>query len=177
MTDVKSLKNNYFEYVLRKLIDWTTEEKGNINSLTTLKVQKLLFLLSAVGTDNNDPGLLNVFDNFYAMQYGPVESDIYNAMVLNQLSVFNFTSRTINYREENLDNISINNAIQHEIDEAISLLKEKNDKIINYSASSLIEITHKWKSWKDAMAIAAALGKGSEKMDIQSIINDVKYFS
>lgn len=76
-----------------------------------------------------------------------------------------------------MDNISINNAIQHEIDEAISLLKEKNDKIINYSASSLIEITHKWKSWKDAMAIAAALGKGSEKMDIQSIINDVKYFS
>lgn len=42
-----------------------------------LTAMKLLFLAAAPKKDGGDD-LLDIFDNFYAMPYGPVESDVYN---------------------------------------------------------------------------------------------------
>ena len=45
-----------------------------------MRLQKLLFLISTVNATSTDKGLLNTFNNFYALPYGLVESDIYNSM-------------------------------------------------------------------------------------------------
>ena len=62
------------------------------------------------------------------------------------------------------------------IDEAISELKKTNRLLLQYQASTLVDITHKWSSWKYAREIADALGKGSERMDVESICKDRKVY-
>ena len=62
------------------------------------------------------------------------------------------------------------------IEEAILLLQSRNPRLIHYTAAQLVEITHKWTSWKYDFEIATLLGKGSAKIDIDSICNDYKIY-
>ena len=57
-----------------------------------LTAMKLLFLAAAPKEEGGDD-LLDIFDNFYAMPYGPIEIDVYNAIQGNKLP-----SYTVNYR-------------------------------------------------------------------------------
>ena len=80
-------KKQAFEYLVFKLVKWyKSNHNSNINDLSILKVLKLTFFVSAVGTtrDTKDTLLDNVFDNYFAMPYGHVESDIYNSIKLEE---------------------------------------------------------------------------------------------
>ena len=63
-----------------------------------LTAMKLLFLAAAPKKDGGDD-LLDIFDNFYAMPYGPVESDVYNAIQEDKLPSFSVKYRSIEPRE------------------------------------------------------------------------------
>ena len=63
------------------------------------------------------------------------------------------------------------------ITNSISALRAANNEIILYSASQLVNLSHRWESWKTAIAIADILGKGSEKMSIKLIRESEQYFS
>ena len=63
------------------------------------------------------------------------------------------------------------------LDSSINALRNINQNIILYSASKLVDLSHKWESWQTAIAIAEILGKGSEKMRTNLIRNDKQYFS
>lgn len=171
------IKIDSFEYVISKLLSWYKEisKKDDLSSFTKLKLQKLLFLLSAVNATEQDRYLLNIFDNFYAMRHGPVESDIYNAMVENKFPHISFMQRNMTLKQIDFE-INISEVYKKMIDCAINQLKEKNNQLVVYPASVLVDITHKWKSWKDAMDIAITLGKGSEKIETLNICNDIKIF-
>ena len=67
--------------------------------------------------------------------------------------------------------------LKEKIDHSILSLKEKNASIVWYKSFDLVEITHKWESWRVAISIAKIFGKGSELMSTESIKNDLKYFS
>lgn len=166
-----------FEFLMQEFIQWYKETTNNndLQSFTRLKIHKLLFLTAAVNASVEDKKLLDIFDNFYAMQYGPVESDIYNAMVNNSFSYLSFSNRVLEYKE-NTTLPSIEESLQNKIQEAIEAIKAENQDLIKYPASKLVDITHKWSSWKYAMEIADIFGKGSEKMTIESICNDEKHF-
>lgn len=173
-----------FEYMLSELFEWYSEiqTKNNsisdITSFSRLKSLKLLFLTAAVGTSEDNEGLLDIFNNFYAMQHGPVESDIYGAILAGNTHVFDFSGRDtkMNDEKKKLFN-NIDSSIKQRIDSAIALLKEQNKNIVTYPPFDLVEITHKWNSWKIAIEVAQILGKGSEMMNIENIKSDVKYFS
>lgn len=173
-------KVKYFEYILVKLVDWySTMRPDDIEllSFTRLKVLKLLFFVSAVKQENQKD-LLDIFNNFYAMQHGPVESDIYNEITSN-LIFFNFEGRNIKRTniDINLELLSLSREDIDLLDKSIAKLRNINQNIIIYSASKLVDLSHKWESWQTAIAIADILGKGSEKMDINLIRNDKQYFS
>lgn len=180
MTQEKKLQ--YFEYLANKLIIWYAEINGNFDSdfhtFTRIKVQKLLFLAATINVTQANKDLLSVFDNFYAMQYGPVEIDIYDAMVNNRFSHISFTERHMKVRG-NLSNIvnDLDNMIIRMIDAAIVKLRLENEQLINFTAIQLVDITHKWRSWKNAIDIAIALGNSSEKMAVDNICSDTKYFA
>lgn len=170
-----------FEYILVRLIEWYSNMRPDdteLLSFTRLKVLKLLFFVSAVKQDNTKRDLLDIFDNFYAMQHGPVESDIYNE-ITDHLIFFNFEGRNIKRTDIdiNLELLHLNKEDITLLDSSINALRNINQNIILYSASKLVDLSHKWESWQTAIAIAEILGKGSEKMRTNLIRNDKQYFS
>jgi len=170
-------KKKCFEYIVTQLKIWHKEVVGteSMESFTRLKLHKLLFLISSVTALPENKKVLLIFDNFYAMPYGPVESDIYNEMVNDSFTVLSFSERSVGFKGEFVEDVfDVND--KNLIDEAITELKMINKGIVQYSASTLVDITHKWSSWKYAREIASVLGKGSEKMDIDSICKDRKIY-
>ncbi len=171
-----------FEYLVKKFIDWYKDASGNQDiiyaTFTRLKLQKLLFLSAAINASKDNCDLLSVFSDFYAMQYGPVESDIYNAMMNNEFTKLSFSERYMVVQSD-MSGISqdIDATIVGMIDNAIIQLRSKNEQLIKYPAFKLVEITHKWKSWQNAIDIAKVLGNGSEKMSVNDICCDTKYFA
>lgn len=146
-----------------------------LREFSRLKSLKLLFLVSAI-KDKNGNNLLFLFNNFYAMQHGPVESDIYNAMVKDDFKYFRFQNRQTSFKQETLSELEAMKDVEC-LDKAISLLREANPDIVSYPAMDLVEITHKWLSWKSAYMVAQMLGKGSLFMPTEMIENSNEFFS
>lgn len=169
-------KDVFFKYIVFKLLEWHKEQIGkeDLSSFSRLKVLKLLFFVSAIKADEADNRLLIIFNNFYAMQYGPVESDIYDSIVRDQyVSFFTLSNKGI-IKQEHFDEIPniIEESDKTIIDSSLNALKRINEDIIKYAPLELVDISHKWGSWQDAINIAKMLDKGSEKMKLEKIIED-----
>lgn len=175
MTNVKKYA---FEYLLFQLLKWNKElsNANDSSSFTRLKALKLLFFTAAV-KNGDDKDLLDIFDNFYAMQNGPVESDIYNLIICDQLDCFSFKNFSFNIKKEfNKDNDNLNIDIKKRIEEAVNALRNRNESIVTYNAERLVSISHMWSSWQNSIQIARALGKGSYRMDNTMIRNNPQIF-
>lgn len=166
-----------FDYMLSLFEEWCNEEsKGSMNfkNRSKLSVLKLLFLTVAP-KKQGDSDLLDTFNNFYALPYGPVESDIYNAIKENRLPSYIVTERSI--VKKKIHKLPYNIDDYTHIKYAVDALKEKNRRLIILNAFSLVEITHKWESWKQSIAFAKLMDMSSYKMTKESIRNDRnKYF-
>jgi uncharacterized phage-associated protein len=170
-----------FEYVLFKLIDWQREANpdNQNNDISTLKALKLLFFVSAVGTkkDSAETLLDIVFDDFVAMPYGHVESDVYAAIKSGSLSysIIN-NSQTSKIGEPDFRALLDANVIS-KIDTAFEELKNKNPKLINMNAFDLVELSHSWYSWKYYFARAKRNHTFSESIPTEIIKAEEKIFS
>lgn len=174
-------KNQAFDYMISLFKEWHITETGDCDAYKTafskLSLLKLLFLTSATSNDEN-PDLLDVFDNFYALPYGPVESDIYNDINADNINNYTITERSI---REKSNHESVNQNItaddKSRIKEAVELLRSKNPKLITLNAFELVEITHKWDSWQSAYSFALFMEQQSAKITQESIRNDSnKYY-
>lgn len=170
-----------FECILYQLINWYKELRPTDTSLlsfTRLKVLKLLFFVSAIQKNEENRDLLDIFNNFYAMQHGPVESDIYKAMIDDKLPHYSFKSRSIyvvnDIQPQDFQELG---EIHNRITTSINLLRETNENIVTYTASQLVDLSHKWESWQLAIHMANAFEKGSEPMDCKLIRSNCQYYS
>lgn len=172
---MKTNKILLFEYLIYCLIEWYKDAVSHNKHLnkhfSRLTALKLLFFVSTIkDTENDNKDLLDIFDNFCAMQYGPVEIDIYTAIVDGKTQLYQFgVHELIVNSQDNAIFDSLNLQDKNRIDRAIMLLKNRNSKIISYPASILIDISHKWDAWQNAMSIASMLGRRCENMPINSI--------
>lgn len=137
-------KIKIFEAFVFELLKWYKKEKGDYrnNDLSKLKTLKLLFLWVS-----RDKELLKIFNNFQAWTYGPVEKDIYDAIVGKGegLTFFEVTnSKTIKKPLK----VQIDADNQKIAEKIVSELKDRNKKLINKNALTLVNITHMWESWK-----------------------------
>ena len=149
-----------FDYMLSLFENWYNEENKEQNkgfeNCSKLSMLKLLFL-TAVPKEEGARDLLDIFDNFHALPYGPVESDIYNAIQDKKLPSYIITERSITKKE--------------------NALRMKNRHLILLNAFDLVKITHKWESWKQSINFAKLMDMSSYKMTVDSIRNDRnKYF-
>ena len=171
-----------FEYLIYCLIEWYKDAVPNNEHLnkhfTRLTALKLLFFVSTIkDTENDNKDLLDIFDNFCAMQYGPVEIDIYTAIVDGKTQLYQFGVHELIVNSENntiFDSLNLQD--KSRIDRAIMLLKNRNPKIISYPASILINISHKWEAWQNAMSLASMLGKRCENMPTNSIRENRQFY-
>ncbi|WP_439695376.1 type II toxin-antitoxin system antitoxin SocA domain-containing protein [Mucilaginibacter sp. AW1-7] len=166
-----------FDYVVFRLSEWYTEKNGQWqnNDLSRLKVTKLLFFVTAVSSTSDNPGLLNVFDNFAAMPYGHVESEIQDHMheSLNydiSKSSVSFKEGVANYQPDAF--VDANTRLL--IEQAVAKMKLINNDLINYNAFKLVDLSHRWQSWKTIFSLAKRNGKFSMPIPKQMIMIEPK---
>lgn len=166
-----------FEYWLTQMLMWGNEMTPSVSlgSFTRLKALKLLFFTAAV-KDEDGSDLLDIFDNFYALPNGPVESDVYNCITADRLTYYSFMNFSFATKQPFVDN-GLSSSLRQRIDKAIASLRKKNEKIVAYNAERLVMLSHMWLSWQSAIQIAQALGKGSYKMDVRLIKGGTQFFA
>lgn len=189
------MKYNYFNWLLYVIIrrylndnNITIHHFNDNNNFTKLKVMKLLFLMVVTDANiNNERSiLLDVFNNFVAMKYGPVELDIYNYIGdVNNQQVLNPNPVFI---EINANRCFINIDIFNQMDEM-----DHNEQIINmeqvvasmirdgknplsFSPSTLVDVTHNYASWKTVYENAKLNKRLFERMPSFLIANDQIYY-
>lgn len=165
-----------FEYLVYRLDKWKKdiEKTGKIvPSFTKLRLQKILFLVCAWNTSDTDMRLLNTFKNFYALPYGPVEMDIYEAMKKsNSFQYIKFQRNECVY--DKLDESMFNDIQANErrwVDEAVEVFETNQRQYLTMPVFDLVNITHRWSAWKIMMDIATFLGNKKEEMSVECICN------
>lgn len=169
-------KNLLFEYLVFRLDEWKKylEKNGfKVPAFTKLRLQKVLFLVCAWNTSNSEKKLLNIFNNFCALPYGPVEMDIYEAMRTNNVFKYiDFHGNECVYTklEESMFNRTDCKEFKW-IDEAVNEFKKEQRSYLFMPVFDLVELTHKWSVWKISMDIATILGNKKEEMSVECICN------
>ena len=164
-------KQRLFEYFVVQLDKWKMSVSNISNTpFTKLQLQKLLFLTAAQdATEQNHP-MLDMFDRFYALKYGPVEMDVYEAMTQGSFEALYFGER---FCEIDKEKTGFFNSIPEDqkkmVDNAICLLKKRNPAYILKSPFELVEITHGWTVWQIAMIMADMSNSKMERMTTSDI--------
>ncbi len=168
-----------FEYLVFRLLEWQREMKGtDDNDISILKALKLLFFVSAVDTSITEDNTLldNVFDNFVAMPFGHVESNVYDNIKRGRhrgsLEINNSFARFYPNFTSDLDI-----ADKERIDSSIGKLKLKNENFINLSAFQLVDLSHRWYSWKSYFNKAQLVSSNSIRIPVSIIKNEEKFYS
>ncbi len=172
-----NIKNQSFEYLVFLLEQWRNELGKSVN-FTKLRLQKILFFAVAINATNEDHPLLDIFNRFYAMPYGPVELDIYESMKANGFTNLNFSGIECQTNFQSYDASTLDSTIREELDAAVNALKDMDFNYILAPVYSLVEITHRWSAWRIAMDISNFSGSRQEPMTTEDICNSViKAFS
>lgn len=166
-----NIKLDCFEYLIDIL---ARKYNKNIQDFTTLRLIKLLFLVTGVSTTNEDAGLTDIFDNFVAMPYGPVESDIYAAIQRDGLKRYSVSASGCYLKKE--EPFHISDESKRSLETAVDYLLEKNPQILSIQPFELVDITHKWSCWRVCYKFALNSGKRSITIPSQMIQNSVKYY-
>lgn len=174
-------KDLYFQYVLHKLLNWYPNELEN--DLSVLKALKLLFFVTAAKSSEDEPNsLVDIFNNYYAMPLGHVESDIYTSIKGNSgrfeyyIIGGNKTEKVVG--NSILDNLTgLNETYLRQIDSAVEYLRDNYSDLINLSPSDLVELSHLWYSWKKNYYTGLKLGRKSTEIPISDIKSEEKIFN
>lgn len=148
----------------------TIDKFNETNDFTILKLIKLHFFVIAINCEKDDE-LLKI-NEFWAMPYGPVETNVYDRIRRNK----NFNEFILsNEKLIFLDNKpKIDVQIENKIIESIDLLLEIEPRILFADAGTLVELTHKWNCWKKNYSLARAKNTYSSIIPKEDIINDIK---
>lgn len=166
-------KNLIFEYLVFRLNEWKLKlenENVKVPAFTKLRLQKILFLVCSWQVTNTNMKLLSVFDNFYALPYGPVEMDIYEAMKNDSFQHICFEGN-ICICDSLMSTMFAGVSDEHKlyVDETIKHFMDSHLKYLSMPVFDLVELTHRWSAWKITMDIATFFGKKIEKMSVKSI--------
>ncbi|WP_342084798.1 hypothetical protein [Dyadobacter sp. OTU695] len=173
----KALKILAFEYLIDGFVKWHQQVRPKVSvesTFTKLKLIKLLFFVSAVDSERPSKGLLDIFHKFSALPFGHVESDVYDFLRL--CSKYSVSKEGLSYNVVNDNYFDAINPYKERLNEAIEALKNKNLELVAYSASSLVELSHQWYSWKSTFALARSMNKYSLPIKTDTIRNESKIF-
>lgn len=167
-------KNLVFEYLVFRLNEWKLKlekEKIKVPVFTKLRLQKILFLICAWKAESTNRKLLKIFNQFYALPYGPVEMDIYEAMknrIYFQYINFDGNECIYNNLEESMF-VAVSEECRNLIDEAVDDFSKNHRQYLTMPVFDLVDITHRWSAWKITMDIATFFGNKKEKMSVECI--------
>lgn len=164
-------KKLLFEYLVDQLEQCRKERfYSSQETLTKLKLQKILFLVASVKSKDNDYPLLDIFNKFYALPYGPVELDIYEAMNENSFTNIKFSGNECNYNFTERCFVDLDETLKKTVRDALQTIKDMGVDYISMPPFELVNITHKWTAWQVAMQVAEMCNSRREPMSTDDII-------
>lgn len=169
-----------FEYLVFRLNEWKLileKENVNVPAFTKLRLQKILFLVCAWKATGANERLLSVFNNFYALPYGPVEMDIYEAMKNRSFQHICFEGN-ICICDSLMSTMFADVSNEHKlyVDETIKYFMKSHFKYLSMPVFDLVELTHKWPVWQIAMQYAKLLGHNKARITSSDIIESKKSY-
>lgn len=171
------MKTLAFEYFVDKLYNWYGEVMGNVenNDFSTLKVLKLLFFCAAIEAEEQSENSLldEPFDNFYALPYGHVESDIYNSIRKNELKYF-FIDNNKTILNKTPDFSDLSSTVKTKIDSSFNQIIDINNNLFKMSPLELVELSHLWYSWRYYYSKAKQIGSFSARIPNNIIKSEEK---
>lgn len=173
-------KNLIFEYLVFRLNEWKLKlenENVKVPAFTKLRLQKILFLACAWNVTSANIRLLSVFNKFYALPYGPVEIDIYEAMKNRSFQHICFEGN-ICICDSLMSPMFADVSDEHKlyVDETIKHFMDSNFKYLSMPVFDLVELTHKWSVWQIAMQYAKLLGHNKARITSSDIIESKKSY-
>lgn len=177
-----------FKYFLMKMFEWYKQKGGKPeeNDFSALKVLKLLFFVCATETQfphSDEKDLLDLFNDYYAMPYGPVEDEVYREFKTSE-APFNGLFKKKDGQPvfeyailENETNEGLESEWKKYIDTSVKTLISKNSELVMQGAFDLVTITHYWSCWKTNYKIALQQKRRKIKISSNQIRGDKKYFS
>lgn len=173
-------KNLIFEYLVFRLNEWKLKlenENVKVPAFTKLRLQKILFLVCSWQVTNTNMKLLSVFDNFYALPYGPVEMDIYEAMKNDSFQHICFEGN-ICICDSLMSTMFAGVSNEHKlyVDETIKHFMDNHFKYLAMPVFDLVELTHRWSVWQIAMQYAKLLGHNKARITASDIIESKKSY-
>lgn len=167
---------NYFVYLLIKwylginLDDELTQEQlelfNKLNDFSILKLIRILFISCAESYNREE--LYNIFNKFYANEFGTSESDLIRYLKATP-SVMKIVRNKIVANEKILEYNETSNDI---IDKMINNVLLKNRLLPYKTGMELIEINQKYNSWKKSYNFASWFQKLTFKIPKQYLIED-----
>lgn len=172
-------KKDLFEYLIFRLEKWKEKiGEKQVPVFSKLRLQKILFLVCTCMATNEEKKLLSIFDDFYALPYGPVEMEIYEAMKRNKgFRYVSFKGSVCVYdklEDSMFDNLPVKE--RKWIDEAVDKFIAEKRNYLTIPVFDLVEITHRWSVWYVMMEYAKSIGHNMEKMEIDDILKSTKYY-
>lgn len=167
-------KRKLFEYLVYLLEEWRKEKYPNYKEkFTKLKLQKILFLVSSYKATTNYHPLLNVFDNFYACTYGPVEMDIHESMCDSNFEFIIFENHecVIKSNIEDIKKDADDELIELMkcLENTINEIKESEVDYITVGGFDLVDIVQKWTCWIVSKRVAEILNNQIEQITTKEI--------
>jgi|SRR5690554_1483816 len=168
----QATKTEYFEYFIDQI--YSLNDNVVPNDLSLVKTQKLLFFLTtAVEDEDGGLPLLNIFNNFHALPYGHVESDVYTAMKNNNLSFYQINR--FGAKKLTSEPLVLADNVTELIDTGVKELMSYN--LISRNASYLVNLSHCYESWIKNYRLALSQKKSSQLIPESDIMADQKYFA
>jgi uncharacterized phage-associated protein len=172
---------NIFKNIVFELRNWYINKNGvsndlfnDLNDFTILKIIKLHFFVVTINSETK-PQLLDQ-NTFHAMPYGPVETNVYDYYKSHKGNfddLFTISNEKITFSKGAISP-EINPILKEKILESIDKLVELEPNLIIDGAGSLVELTHKWNSWKKYYSLAKSKQSYSELMPNEEIKKDKK---
>lgn len=169
------VKINTYEYAISKFIEWHNEEFESVGipkCFSDKKIIRLMFFLASVDTSYSDIGLLDIFDNFYAMPLGSCEMDlVQNSSLMNRYCYSNNKLMVKNHIIKPILSI----VLISKVDSQIKKLRSSNPKLVGMNLLDLCQINFRWHSWKSTYNWILRDKRTCRKISTELILSDIKY--
>lgn len=171
------MKIPLFEYFLLQLVHWSCDfyqiriadfNEHPKNDLSKLKVFKLHFFACST-----DEAALDIF-SFKALPYGHVESEVYSK--LDELQYCRVTNKKL----EIIDICGFQDQepeLSELIDQIVENLRKENNDLISYDPFELVDLSHRWFSWRYTYKMAREEKTFSKPIFKKLIAREEKYYS
>lgn len=172
-------KIDNFEYIMWRLSDWYARHNNvtieqSYNHFDRLRCISLLFFVSTIEAEGDNVGLLDIFDNYYAMPYGHIEGDVYKAIRCKptQTNIFYFNPLEM-VAKGDVNFADIDPKVDSAIDKLISVYPEL---IAENTSLQLVGLSRRHFSWRYYFNEARKKDIYVEKVPVDILIKQGKEF-